>query len=455
MAIHLPRQRDSFGVPARYTDLKGAGLLYTPHGAWRYDSYDIEGDVATLYAQNVDLADYQYNADHGAGTVLPEGASAITAGGDWAIFTGKLYYKMPDTGAWVDTGLGSGFTSVAGLIWPGGYRDPHSGVLACQGGQLCWVNVLRPSYDVFKIDAQGTLSREWLTVNAISATSTLYPAVSPAPIYGTSVNGYALRGVYPYAGEGVFSTGSKILSPYTNVQVAGTSAQWNEHGGSPVQRCYGLILNRDTGTLYTLAGNSLSLGAGWTTLSGHALWSAIVSDAPNVYTRMYGLRDGNLYSLRKNGSTDTDWTATLIDDSGDWHMVQFIGPDEAVAIRRVNTGGPGGGAGGTGGEIDPTGNIIVSGTGTTLDGTYTLVSGTGESRLWRRDDGAGRYEIYFDSDYWYIHSSYDEVGEGEYMTHFDECRGSGSDPWTATWETSWDDYGGNQGPVPTVTQAGV
>jgi len=29
--------------------------------------------------------------------------------------------------------------------------------------------------------------------------------------------------------------------------------------------------------------------------------------------------------------------------------------------------------------------------------------------------------------------------------------GSGSDPWTATWETSWGYYEGNQGTVPTVT----
>ena len=165
---------------------------------------------------------------------------------------------------------------------------------------------------------------------------------------------------------------------------------------------------------------------------------------------MYGIRNGNLYSLARSAPAQATWTATLIDDSGDWHQVQFVEPDVAVAIRRVNT------AGGGSGTIDPLGDVAVSGTSTTLDGTYTLVSGTGESRLWRRDSGQNRYEIYFDSGYWVIHSSYDEMGTGEdYMMHFDECRGAGSDPWTATWETAWEDAwqtpAGNNGTVPTVT----
>jgi hypothetical protein len=63
-----------------------------------------------------------------------------------------------------------------------------------------------------------------------------------------------------------------------------------------------------------------------------------------------------------------------------------------------------------------------------------------------------RYEIYSNSGYWVIHSSYDEFESGEYMMHFDECRGAGTDPWTATWVTSWDEgASGNQGTVPTVT----
>ena len=97
------------------------------------------------------------------------------------------------------------------------------------------------------------------------------------------------------------------------------------------------------------------------------------------------------------------------------------------------------------------GDIQVSGTGAGLDGVYSYISGEGDGRLWRRDNGPSRYEIYKSGGYWYIHSSYDEMGEGDYMMHFDECRGSGSDPWTATWETSWGYYEGNQGTVPTVT----
>lgn len=445
MAIHLPRQRNSFGVPARYMDLKSAGLLYVPPGEWRYDSYDIEGDVATLYAQDVDLADYQYNADHGIAQVLPEGASAIDCTGRWKIVSGELLYKMPVTNAWVNTGLGGGFTGIGGFYDIDGGHNTYAGiaVLACKGGQLCYV-LADQAYNFIQYNFTGANATNWLTVNGLVAPDD--STNTQTHIYGTSLTGHAMTTFWDITGPGSYSSG--ILTPYTNVQVAGTSVSLPADTYLPlsVYAVSGLILERDSGTLFTLVGNALSFGTGWTSISGHARTIIITSDAPYQYTRMYGIKDGNLYSLRKSSWTsDTGWTATLIDDSGDWYMVQFISPDVAVAIRRVNTAGGGG-------TIDPLGDVIVSGTSTALDGTYTLVSGTGESRLWRRDDGYNRYEIYFDSGYWVIHSSYDEMGTGEYTMHFDECRGAGTDPWTATWETSWDDgVSGNNGTVPTVT----
>ena len=446
MAIHLPRQRDSFGVPARYTDLKSAGLLYTPPGEWRYDSYDIEGDVATLYAQDVDPDDYQYNADHGDAVPLPPGASAISCHpGRFAIFDGILKYKMPYTGTWVDTGLGGGFTSVAGSVWSGS-PDADINAVAAQNGILYEVYVITPSYYFSKYPFSGPGT--WLTVNAIVLRGDNFDDFTW--VFGKSTQGNTLLASMS-SSYGRESHGA-ILAPYTDVQVAGTLGVISGVG----QLFFGLILERASGCLYRIPDSPgilppdmlPGLGSGWTSLSGYASALPVVSDAMYQYTRMYGIKNGSLYSLKNESyiSTTPSWTATLIDDSGDWYMVQFISPDVAVALRRVSV------TGGGSGTIDPLGDITVSGTGSGLDGTYTLISGTGESRHWRRDDGQYRYEIAYYGGYWYIHSSYDEMGTGEdYMMHFDECRGAGTDPWTATWETSWGYYEGNNGPVPTVT----
>jgi hypothetical protein len=434
VAIHLPRQRDSFGVPARYTDLKSAGLLYTPPGEWRYDSYDIEGDVATLYARDVDPDDYQYNADHGDAVPLPPGASAISCHpGRFAIFDGILKYKMPYTGTWVDTGLGGGFTSVAGSVWSGS-PDADINAVAAQNGILYEVYCTTPGYSFSKYPFSGPGT--WLTVNAIVLRGDNFDGFTW--VFGKSTQGNTL--LASMSSSGRLSSGA-ILAPYTDVQVAGTLGEISGVG----QLIFGLILERASGCLYRIPGSPgllppdmlPGLGIGWTSLSGYASALPVVSDAMYQYTRMYGIKNGSLYSLKNESYTSTtpSWTATLIDDSGDWYMVQFIEPDVAVALRRVNTAGGGGGSG----TIDPLGDVIVSGTGSYLDGVYSYISGEGDGRLWRRDNGPSRYEIYKSGGYWYIHSS------------FNECRGAGTDPWTATWETSWGYYEGNQGPVPTVT----
>lgn len=455
MAIYLPRQRDSFGVPARYMDLSSAGLLYTPPGEWRYDSYEVDGDVATLYEENVDLADYQYNADGFDAQVLPAGATAITGGnGMWKIEGGKLYFKMPAGDVWDDTGWGTGFTSVAVHIgWL--YNDLSDGTsgqicycMAVQGGVLYWC-FADPDANFTRYAFNN--SADWLTV---AASATFYAGGVWGTILGTNTAGQMVRASMLAEPESPLSLNAygAVLGGYTNWQLNG-----------PISTLYGsnlavysLGVEKTIGYLFELKSSPAALsylGDGWTAVSGYAKRVSITSESPYTYTRMYGIRNGNLYSLARSATDQaTSWTATLIDDSGDWYKVQFVEPDVAVAIRRVNTAGGGSGSG----TIDPLGDVIVSGTSTTLDGTYTLVSGTGESRLWRRDDGYNRYEIYYDSGYWVIHSSYDEMGNGEdYMMHFDECRGAGSDPWTATWETAWEDEwqtpAGNNGTVPTVT----
>jgi len=242
----------------------------------------------------------------------------------------------------------------------------------------------------------------------------------------------------------VFSAYGAVLGGYNNWQLNGLMEILDN--SNPAVSSLGV--EKTIGRLFELKGSPedlIYLGDGWTAVSGYAKRVPITGEGPYTYTRMYGIKAGNLYSLRRNGSSPNFWTATLIDDSGDWYMVQFISPDVAVALRRVYTTGGGGGSG----TIDPLGDVIVSGTGTAMDGTYTLVSGTGDSRKWSMTASNVLYELAYHSGYWYIHSSEDD------MMHMDECRGAGSDPWTATWETAWEDEwqetAGNQGTVPTVT----
>lgn len=446
MAIHLPRQRNGFGIPARYTDLGSAGLLYTPPGAYRYDSYDIAGDVATLYAQAVDPADYQYNSDGFDAQVLPAGATAITGGnGMWKIEGGKLYFKMPIGDVWADTGWGTGFTGLAVFLKSNFIDGPsYHYCLAVQNGQLYWIWA---SPEAVYNRAPFTGATAWLTVSA-AAFNDPSDGEEIAYIFGINTSGQlvlARISAVELQPRSLYQQGV-LLGGYANWLISGPT--YNTGSLEVEKIASALAVEKTSGILWELALSPAALeylGTGWTAVTGYAMQTAITSAVPYDYSRMYGIKAGNLYSLRRDGASPTIWTATLIDDSGDWHQVQFISPDVAVALRRM--------ASGAGGEIEPTGDIVISGTGTDLDGTYTLVSGTGESRLWRRDDGYNRYEIYYDSGYWVIHSSYDEMGTGEdYMMHFDECRGDGTDPWTATWETSWDDgVSGNQGTVPTVT----
>lgn len=292
-------------------------------GTHRYDSYDIEGDVATLYAQDVDTDDYQYNADHGDAVPLPPGASAISCHpGRFAIFDGILKYKMPYTGTWVDTGLGGGFTSVAGSIWSdSGTADKYG--FAVQNGVLYEIYVMTPSYAFTKYAFTGPGS--WLTVNAHVMRQDA--SGNHGFLYGISTQGYILTAHSSV--EGRASSGG-FMTPYTDVQVAGANGQ--THAGIKFSA---LILERSSGYLYHSAFLE-SLGNGWTSISGYASAIPVVSDFSYQYTRMYGIKDGNLYSLKNESySSTTAWTATLIDDSGDWHLVQFISPDVAVAIRRV------------------------------------------------------------------------------------------------------------------------
>ena len=114
MAIILPNTRNALGVPNRYSDLAAAGLRWTPPPVYRYDAYDVQGDTATLYEEDIDLADYQYNEDGYDAAVLPAGYTAVCGGeGRFLIGTdSRLYYR--DTGGiGLPTNSPSGVTKVA------------------------------------------------------------------------------------------------------------------------------------------------------------------------------------------------------------------------------------------------------------------------------------------------------------------------------------------------------
>jgi len=158
-------------------------------------------------------------------------------------------------------------------------------------------------------------------------------------IFGTNTAGQMVKATMDAAPEStyVFYAYGAILGGYNNWQLNGPMATPEDESSSLA--VYSLGVEKTIGRLFELKGGPedlIYLGDGWTAVSGYTKRVPITGEGPYTYTRMYGIKAGNLYSLRRNGSSPNFWTATLIDDSGDWYMVQFISPDVAVALRRVS-----------------------------------------------------------------------------------------------------------------------
>lgn len=314
MAIILPNTRNALGVPNRYSDLAAAGLRYTPPPVYRYDAYDVQGDTATLYEEDIDLADYQYNVDSYDAVVLPVGYTATT-GNPGRILIGsdtKLYIR-DETSIVPVPGSPSGFSFIARCVLSVGPADPF---LAIQSGKLFFC-YFAPDLQMRQLGGLGG----W---ESLSFATELYSEIA---FFATN-NGQFYSVYYNFSSE-LFE--AALLSGTPGWIISGG------HGSKEVVGPYGSNYDRiwsfaisPSEQLYSVAQNNVSLQGvpdGWTSVSGYCRGG--VSYASASYC--YGIRAGELWAL----SGGQDLPHSRIGTLSDWHKVVFIAPDEAVAIRRI------------------------------------------------------------------------------------------------------------------------
>ena len=327
MAIILPNTRNALGVPNRYSDLAAAGLRYTPPPVYRYDAYDVQGDTATLYASDIDLADYQYNTDSYDAAVLPQGYSAIT-GGDGKFLIGaadtKLYYHDAG-GIGLPTGSPSGLTAIA-------YNGDGYGCLSINAGALYAYAVSNGSVITHLIDN----TREWT-------------AISCCPDYPKNAIGVAdgkLMGILSsYSDFSLYA-----LSSATGWKIAGGVKGADSLTVTAGTRISSLVID-SPGYLHQVSAtasgipalsDALDLGTNWLSISGYMKEISVPDGYQGNFplitsaTRMYGIQSGFLFSLcHALSETFGAPSKTQITEFSDWWKVVFVAPDEAVAIRRI------------------------------------------------------------------------------------------------------------------------
>lgn len=249
--------------------------------AFTYRSYDVADRTVTLFANNVDLADYQYNTDGLDARPVPDGFKAVSGIGDKSYLqggntvgsfsglaisdAGQLYMKDPSTGSWAQIDPDTTWTAVAGFacssVW---YLQTYA--YAIKDGGLYSVKYDRQASEIF-VARIGTDS-DW-----------------------TAISGYS----------------SQVLG--------GTNNQWFAHG-------FGI---RD-GKLYKLSASTatqVGISAGWTAVSGVAYQEIIGTENPTYYKAIaYGICDGRLYHLP---TTYGDIGVVAIGTSSDWTFISGYG----------------------------------------------------------------------------------------------------------------------------------
>lgn len=354
MAIILPNTRNTMGVPNRYSDLAAAGLRWTPPPVYRYDAYDVQGDEATLYEEDIDLADYQYNVDSADAAALPVGYTGVAGGNhDWRWLIGedtKLYLKQ-GTAAYCPDDSVTGVTRVAEVFFKT-YPQSRLEALVIRNGQLGHVAMYR-----------AHLETEWVfTYSLVDATRT-WTEVSFARGHGQRIGCYAIG-----VADGLLMAVKMPLNivedlPPTVVSVLDAYVGWKSAGGvSYVGSVEGGYANgyfsaaiHPNGSLYKIYGISGENGVGfvlnleladygtWQSVSGYSYSDRSTFGYPTEYAyhtkRMYGIKNGTLQSIQVEGPRSIlpagRTIITPITECTDWHKVVFIAPDEAVAIRRI------------------------------------------------------------------------------------------------------------------------
>ena len=299
MAIILPNTRNSIGYANRYSDLGSAGLQYTPTPSYKYDAYDVQGDEATLYEEDIDLADYQYNLDSDIAQVVPEGYVGASGGthGYWLVGDDtKLYYRHASTNV---------------IELP--YGSP-SGVVMVTGGPSSCVTIVGTELKKYTYNAGGVTAtavdntKEWTYVSG-AANDNDFIGVGDGQLWFID-NGITISILNYQVGWKAAAIGNNDLFDYT------LGYYWS-------------VAIHPLGYLYRVIGSNpvsqLDLGGGWTDVSGYGH----IEDEPVTDTRMYGIRAGELNSISAGGNI-----ATKIGSFTDWWKVVFVAQDEAVAMRR-------------------------------------------------------------------------------------------------------------------------
>jgi len=330
MAIILPNMRNALGVPNRYSDLAAAGLRYTTPPVYRYDAYDVQGDTATLYEEDIDLADYQYNTDSYDAAVLPQGYSAIT-GGDGKFLIGaadtKLYYHDAG-GIALPTGSPSGLTAIA-------YNGDGYGCLSINAGALYAYGVSNGSVITHLIDN----TREWTAISCC-------PDYLDDRTFAIGVADGKLMGIRSSYSDFFLY----MLSSATGWKIAGGVKGEDYLTITAGTRISSLVIDSPgylhqvsatNGSIPALSG-ALDLGTNWLSISGYMKEISVPDGYQGNFplvtsaTRMYGIQVGLLFSLRHDLSgTLGAPSKTQITEFADWWRVTFVAPDEAVAIRRI------------------------------------------------------------------------------------------------------------------------
>ena len=264
MAIILPNTRNALGVPNRYSDLASAGLRYTPPPVYRYDAYDVQGDEATLYASDIDLADYQYNEDGLDLQILPDGYKAIS---------GKA--------------AGTTFTD---------YSNPIS--IAIDG--LGMLRMEDPATGFFEVIDSGTT---WAKVSGIcssaSATTFAYAMKEDGTLWAVSIN-----------------SGNPVI------QQVGTATGWTAISGYANSSTYIRAFGVCDGSLYHLNGTTatrIGISSSWTYVTGFSM------NHGGFYNRVgFGIAAGNLYILAPSYANGEP-VASLLDSDGTWTKVSGFG----------------------------------------------------------------------------------------------------------------------------------
>lgn len=306
MAIMRDSIRDAHGNMTRFHSLKDAGLLYAPVSAYKYDAYDVQGDEATLYAEDIDLADYQYNADSDLAQVVPAGYAGVSGGthGYWLVgLDTRLYYRHETTNA-IELPFGS-----------------PTGVTVVTGGRTYCIAIVGGALKSYVYAAGGVTetvidaTKAWTYISKPAGINPGYAiGVADGQLWQVALSPVGLTILSYQVGWIAAATGGNISSAY------GSEYYWSAaiHPSGYVCKVTG-----ETGLFLSVP---LDLGAGWTAVSGYGH----MDNEPFTDSRMYGIRVGELNSLSGVGTI-----ATKITEFTDWWKVVFVAPDEAVAIRRT------------------------------------------------------------------------------------------------------------------------